>query len=91
MCLGIPGRITEIWDEPSGARMALADFATDATGGTEARKLCLAYLPELQVGDYTIVHAGFALTKVDEAAALVTISTMSDYGVFGEIDDPVSR
>lgn len=84
MCLGIPGRIVEIWDERSGARMAHAEFATDASGGTEIRKLCLAYIPDLQIGEYTIVHAGFALTRVDELTALTTISTMDDYGVFGD-------
>ncbi len=78
MCLGIPGRIVEIWDEPSGARMAHADFQG------ETRKLCLAYLPDMQVGEYTIVHAGFALSRIDEASALVTIATMTEYGVFDD-------
>lgn len=78
MCLGIPGRIVEIWDEPSGARMARVAFAG------EERRLCLAYLPDLQVGDYTIAHAGFALTRVDEAVARQTIATMAEYGVFGD-------
>ena len=76
MCLGVPGRIVEIWDEPSGARMAHVDFRG------ETRRLCLAYLPDLQVGEYTIAHAGFALTRIDEESAKVTIATMTDYGVF---------
>ncbi len=84
MCLGIPGKIVEIWDEPSGARMAHVDFPT-GDGGVETRRLCIAYLPDLQIGDYTIAHAGFALTKIDEASARVTIATMADYGVFGEV------
>lgn len=50
MCLGIPGKIVEIWEE-SGTRMATVDF-----GGT-TKKVCLAYLPDLQIGEYTIVHA----------------------------------
>lgn len=83
MCLGIPGRIVEIWDEPSGARMAYVEFPTEEAG-TEIRRLCLAYLPDLQIGEYTIAHAGFALTRIDEASALVTIATMADYGVFGD-------
>ncbi len=78
MCLGIPGRLVEIWDEPSGARMAHVKFPG------EVKKVCLAYLPDLQVGDYTIVHAGFALTRVDEDTAKITIATMTEYGVFGE-------
>ncbi len=78
MCLGIPGRITEIWDETSGARMARVEFPG------EAKVACLAYLPDLQIGDYTILHAGFALTKIDEDSAKVTLATMTEYGVFGE-------
>jgi len=46
--------------------------------------MCLTYLPGLQIGEYTIAHAGFALTRIDEASALVTIATMTDYGVFGD-------
>ena len=77
MCLGIPGRIEEIWDAPSGARMARVSFPG------EERTLCLAYLPDLVVGDYTIAHAGFALTRIDEESAQVTLATMAEYGVFG--------
>ena len=77
MCLGIPGRIVEVWDEASGARMARVDFAG------QPRRVCLAYLPDLRVGEYVIVHAGFALTKVDEAAALAALDTMAEYGVIG--------
>lgn len=78
MCLGIPGRITEIWDEPDGGRFAKIAF------GDQVRTACLAYLPDLAVGDYTIVHAGFALTRIDEESAKVTLDTMREYGVFGE-------
>lgn len=78
MCLGIPGRITEIWDEPDGGRFAKIDF------GTEVRTACLAYLPDLAVGEYTIVHAGFALTRLDEETAKTTLQTMREYGVFGD-------
>lgn len=78
MCLGIPGRIVEIWDEPSGARMANVEFPG------QVRRLCLAYLPDLQVGEYTIAHAGFALTRLDAATARTTLETMTEYGVFGD-------
>jgi hydrogenase expression/formation protein HypC len=83
MCLGIPGRIIEIWDEDSGARMARVEFR-QAGPTVEVRRICLAYLPDLQVGDYTIAHAGFALTRIEEASALETIATMAEYGVFGQ-------
>lgn len=78
MCLGIPGRITQIWDAANGARMARIAFPG------EEKTACLAYLPELQIGDYTIVHAGFALTRIDEDSARITLATMTEYGVFGD-------
>ena len=74
MCLGVPGRITEVWSE-GGKMMALADFIG------ESRPVCLNYLPELTVGDRIIVHAGFALTKLDVSEAAKTIEMMREYGV----------
>jgi len=78
MCLGIPGRITEIWDVPAGGRFAKVAY------GDQVKTACLAYLPDLAVGDYTIVHAGFALTRIDEESAHLTLATMREYGVFGD-------
>lgn len=74
MCLGIPGRITERWQE-EGAPMAYADFAG------AVRRICLAYLPDLEVGDYVIAHMGYALTRIGEADAAATLGTMREYGV----------
>jgi hydrogenase expression/formation protein HypC len=78
MCLGIPGRITEIWDVPGGGRFGKVSF------GDQVKTACLAYLPDLAVGDYTILHAGFALTRIDEESARLTLATMREYGVFGD-------
>ena len=78
MCLGIPGRITEVWDAADGGRFAHVAF------GDDVKTACLAYLPDLAVGDYTIMHAGFALTRIDEASAMLTLETMREYGVFGD-------
>ena len=77
MCLGIPGKITDIWQD-RGTRMALVDF----DGVT--KDVCLAYLPDIELGDYTIVHAGFALTRLDEASALQTLAFFTDLGVIEE-------
>ena len=66
MCLGVPGRVEDVW-EVDGTRMGLVDF-----GGVR-RSVCLAYVPEIEVGDYAIVHVGFALTRLDEAAAAETL------------------
>jgi hydrogenase expression/formation protein HypC len=73
MCLGVPGKVEEIW-EADGTVMARVDF-----GGVR-KDVCLAYVPDLQVGDYTIVHVGFALTKVDEKSAEETLALLRDIG-----------
>ena len=74
MCLGVPGRIEEIWDA-EGTRMARVDF-----GGVN-KDVCLAYLPDLAVGDYTIVHVGFAISQVDEESARETLRLFEEIGV----------
>jgi len=76
MCLGIPGRITEIRDE-AGLAMGKVDF-----GGVR-KDACLAYLPDAKLGDYVIVHVGFAISKVDEAEALRTLEVLGTMGVIG--------
>ena len=73
MCLAIPGRIVEIYAE-QGLRMGKLDF-----GGT-IRKCCLQYIPEAVVGDYALVHVGFALSTVDAAEAARTYKLLEDMG-----------
>ena len=63
MCLAIPGRVTSIQGQDALTRMGKVDF------GGVLKEACLAYVPEAQVGDYVIVHAGFAISRVDEAEA----------------------
>lgn len=77
MCLGIPGKVVDIWEE-AGTRMSMVDF-----GGT-TKTVCLAYLPDLEIGEYAIVHAGFAITRLDEASANETLRMFSDLGVLAE-------
>ncbi len=77
MCLAVPGRITDIREE-QGLRMATVDF-----DGIE-KDICLAYLPEAGVGDYAIVHVGFAISKVDEASALETLALFRELGTLEE-------
>ncbi|MDA8323103.1 MAG: HypC/HybG/HupF family hydrogenase formation chaperone [Actinomycetota bacterium] len=79
MCLGIPGRVEQRF-EADGALMGTVDF-----GGVR-KDVCLAYVPDLQVGDWTIVHVGFALTKLDEASAKETLAMMRSVGMLaGEL------
>jgi len=77
MCLGIPGRVVSVHDE-HGTRMATVDF------GGVTKSVCLAYVPEVVVGDYTIVHAGFAITQLDEVSALDTLKMMGELGILEE-------
>lgn len=77
MCLGIPGKILEIYEQ-HGTRMGKVDF-----DGIQ-KEVCLAYLPELEVGDYTIVHVGFAITRLDEESAKETLALFHELGVLGE-------
>jgi hydrogenase expression/formation protein HypC len=74
MCLGVPGRVEQTWDV-DGTRMATVDF-----GGVR-KEVCLAYVPEVAIGDYTIVHVGFALTKLDEASARETLALFESIGL----------
>ena len=77
MCLGIPGKVIEIWEE-AGTRMSTVEF-----GGT-TKTVCLAYLPDMQVGEYTIVHAGFAIPRLDEVSANETLQMFADLGVLDD-------
>lgn len=72
MCLAIPGRIQHIQDDD--LRTGTVSFA----GVT--KEICLAMVPEAQVGDYVIVHVGFAISKVDEQAAKTTLAMMEEFG-----------
>jgi hydrogenase expression/formation protein HypC len=79
MCLGIPGRVIEITDDPT-MPMGIVDF-----GGVR-RETCLAYVAEdVLVGNYVIVHAGFAISILDEAEAQQSFELLREMGqVTGE-------
>ena len=84
MCLGIPGRVVEVYDL-DGARMGKVDF--DGI----VKEICLSFVPDAEVGDYTIVHVGFGITKVDEESAHETLALMKEMGVLeAELDASVA-
>jgi hydrogenase expression/formation protein HypC len=83
MCLAIPGRVLETFDE-QGLRMGRADFS-----GT-VRKICLEHLPEAVVGDYVLVHVGFALSRVDPEEAERTYRLLEDLDQLGELRAPLA-
>jgi hydrogenase expression/formation protein HypC len=77
MCLAVPGQVKQIF-EANGTRMGRVNF-----GGIE-KDVCLAYMPDIAIGDYTIVHVGFAITKVDEEAAHKTLALFRELGMLDE-------
>ncbi|MCI0521083.1 MAG: HypC/HybG/HupF family hydrogenase formation chaperone [Chloroflexi bacterium] len=71
MCLGVPGKIIEIY-ETNGLQMGRVDF------GGVLREVCLAYVPEAQIGDYTVIHVGFALHLISEQEAQETLAMLRE-------------
>ncbi|NLE45545.1 MAG: HypC/HybG/HupF family hydrogenase formation chaperone [Chloroflexi bacterium] len=74
MCLAIPGEVIEVSDDGL-MRMGKVDF------GGVVREVGLAFVPDARVGDYVIVHAGFAISQIDEAEAQETLRILADIGV----------
>jgi hydrogenase expression/formation protein HypC len=77
MCLGVPGKITEIYDK-QGMKMGQVDF------GGVVRETCLDFVPEAKVGNYTIIHVGFAISLLSEEEAEKTLAMLREIGQLGE-------
>lgn len=77
MCLAVPGKVEQVWED-GGTRMGKVNF------GGIVKNVCLAYVPEVAVGDYTIVHVGFAISRIDEESAQKTLQTFRDLGVLDD-------
>ena len=77
MCLAVPGKVLDI-EERDGTRMATVDF------GGVVKEVCLEYVPDLQVGEYAIVHVGFALQRLDEESARQTLALFEELGLLQE-------
>lgn len=80
MCLGVPGKILEFFDT-QGVRMARVEF------GGIVREVCLQCLPDAAIGDYVIVHVGFAISKIDEAEAARTYQLLEEMGQLMELNE----
>jgi hydrogenase expression/formation protein HypC len=76
MCLGVPAKIIELY-EKDGLPMARVDF------GGVAREACMSYVPEAKVGDYCIIHVGFALNLLSEAEANDTLALLKEISDLG--------
>jgi hydrogenase expression/formation protein HypC len=82
MCLAVPGRVVSvIAEEGLGLRRGKVDF-----GGVQ-KEICLAYTPEASLGDYVLVHVGFALSVVDEAEARKIFDALSEMQRLEELGD----
>lgn len=81
MCLGIPGKIIDIYTQ-NELLMGKIDF------GGVTREACLTYVPEAKIGDYAVVHVGFALNLLDETEAQETLNAFREIDLFDQIDDP---
>ena len=73
MCLAVPGKVLDSWDK-DGTRMATVDFR-----GVQ-KEVCLEFVPDIEVGEYTIVHAGFALQLLDAESAMETLALFKQMG-----------
>ena len=77
MCLAVPGQVRDIFDA-GGTRMGRVNF------GGITKEVCLAYHTDIKVGDYTIVHVGFAISKIDEESAQKTLQMFHELGILEE-------
>ncbi|HTP01308.1 MAG TPA: HypC/HybG/HupF family hydrogenase formation chaperone [Anaerolineales bacterium] len=77
MCLGVPARIEEIYQK-DGLKMARVDF------GGASREVCLDYVPEANVGEYCIIHVGFAISLLSESEAKETLALLDEIAAMDE-------
>ena len=81
MCLAVPGRILSIEGDDPLLRSGKVDFAG------AVKRVNLAYVPEAGVGDYVLVHVGFAISTVDEAEARLVFQYLKQMGDLAELDE----
>jgi hydrogenase expression/formation protein HypC len=84
MCLGIPGKIVELY-ERNDLPMGKVEF------GGILKEVCLAYTPEAQLGDYVLVHVGFAISRIDETEAQEILDLFEEIGDMAEDDTRMTK
>ena len=82
MCLGVPGQVIEVQPNALGVPMGRVSFAGII------KEVCLAYTPEVAVGDYVVVHVGFAISRVDEVEAKKTFAYLAEMGELEGLELP---
>ncbi len=81
MCLAIPGKVVSTYEQ-GGMHMAKVQF------GGVVREACLEYVPETRVGEYVLVHVGFAISTLNEEEAQRTYDALAELGQLSELDTP---
>ncbi len=82
MCLGVPGRVVEVVASPLGIPTGKVDFAG------VVKEVCFAYTPDVALGEYVVVHVGFAISKLDEAEARRVFEYLAEIGDLEELSSP---
>ena len=82
MCLGVPGKVIEIQPNAAGVTMGKVDFSGIV------KEICLAYVPEVKLGEYVIAHAGFAINTLDEQEAREVFETLKQIDDLSELEIP---
>lgn len=81
MCLGVPGQVVEVMHNEIGIAMGRVDFSG------VVKEVCLAYTPEVEAGEWVVVHVGFAISKIDEAEAKKVFQYLAEIGELLELQD----
>jgi hydrogenase expression/formation protein HypC len=77
MCLAVPGQVESLFQQ-NNLRMGRVSF------GGVIKEICLAYLPEIRIGDFVLVHVGFAISRIDEVSAMETLRTFEELGLLAD-------
>lgn len=81
MCLGVPGQVVEVVHNEIGIPMGKVDFSG------VVKEVCFAYTPEVVVGEWVVVHVGFAISKIDEVEAKKVFQYLAEIGELLELQD----
>lgn len=82
MCLGVPGKVVSI--EPSAIDMPMGVVSF----GGITKEVCFAYTPDVKIGEYVLVHVGFAISKLDEEQAIEVFRTLKEMGELSDLEIP---
>ena len=82
MCLGVPGKIIEVTENSTGMTMGKVSF------GGIVKEVCLAYTPDAEVGDFVVVHVGFAISQIDEEEAQKVFAYLEEIGELEDLSVP---